>query len=275
VQHHHAHVAACMAEHHLDGNVIGISLDGTGMGDDGNIWGGEFLIANRASFERYAHFDYIPMPGGDVAVKEPWRMAFSYLYHYPETRKWIGKIPVFRSRSDSELYLVREMMDKKVNSPLTSGAGRLFDAVAAILGLCHTAAFDAEPPMRLESIAAENGKDCYPFSASPVISFAPMLDALVRDLLAGTDTGIISARFHNTLAVMITCMSGKIRNERNLSKVVLSGGVFQNSHLLGKTLSLLEASDFRVYFNHQVPLNDGGIALGQLLIASERKKLCV
>jgi len=245
------------------------------MGDDGNIWGGEFLIADRSSYERYSHFDYLPMPGGDKAAEEPWRMAFSYLYHYPETRNLIGKIPVFRNGGESRLQLICEMIDKKVNSPLTSGAGRLFDAVSVLLGLCHTSTFDAEPPMRLESIAAKNINESYPFSITPVISFAPALEELIRDLAAGTEAGIISARFHNTVVNVITGLSVKIREERNICKVVLSGGVFQNSYLLCKSVSQLEALDFNVYFNHHVPLNDGGIAMGQLLIAAERKLLCV
>jgi hydrogenase maturation protein HypF len=171
VQHHHAHVTACMAEHHLTGEVTGISLDGTGFGDDGHIWGGEFLIASRNSFRRYAHFDYIPMPGGDKAVKEPWRMAFSYLNHYPQTRNWIEKIPALRDLGEFRLGILREMVEKQVNSPWSSGAGRLFDAVAVILGLCHNAGFDAEPPMRLESIIDGNTNDNYPYDLAPVISF--------------------------------------------------------------------------------------------------------
>jgi hydrogenase maturation protein HypF len=275
VQHHHAHVAACMAEHHLDEEVIGISMDGTGLGTDGHIWGGEFFVADRASFQRYTHFDYVPAPGGDKAVEEPWRMALSYLYRYPETRKLINKVPFFQSFDKNMLHQVEEMIDKEIHSPLTSGAGRLFDAVAVILGLCSRSSFDAEPPMRLESIIQDGIVEHYPFSADSVICFAPMLAAIIKDLTYNIPVPAISAKFHNTLVKVIGDISEQIRRERNLDKVVLSGGVFQNKYLLMKSVSYLESLNFRVYFNHQVPVSDGGISLGQLMIAAKKRLLCV
>jgi hydrogenase maturation protein HypF len=275
VQHHYAHIASCMAEHHLDEEVIGVSLDGTGMGADGHIWGGEFLVADRNSFQRYAHFDYIPMPGGDKAVKEPWRMALSYLHHYPETRKLISKVPVFKSFEKQTLYKITEMVEKEINSPLTSGAGRLFDAVAVLLGLCTEATFDAEPPMRLESLLSEGIQGNYPYISGTIISFAPMLESIVMELIKGNDIAGISAKFHNTIAEVITDISSRIRNDQGIRKVVLSGGVFQNRYLLLKSISRLEALNFKVYINQSVPANDGGIALGQLIIASKKNLPCV
>jgi hydrogenase maturation protein HypF len=202
-------------------------------------------------------------------------MAFSYLNHYPQTRNWIEKIPALRDLGESRLGILREMVEKQVNSPWSSGAGRLFDAVSVILGLCYIAGFDAEPPMRLESIIDKNTHDNYSYDLAPVISFEPVLDALIRDLISGTDRGIISARFHNTVACIITGITEKIREETKIDQVVLSGGVFQNRYLLSRSVSKLGKSGFRVFFNHQVPLHDGGIALGQLLIASENLSLCV
>jgi hydrogenase maturation protein HypF len=275
VQHHHAHVAACMAEHHFNEEVIGISLDGTGLGSDGHIWGGEFFVADRATFQRYTHFDYVPAPGGDKAVEEPWRMAFSYLVRYPETRKLIDKVPFFHIFDKNRIHRVQEMLDKGINSPLTSGAGRLFDAVAVMLGLCSRSSFDSEPPMRLESIIREGINEYYPVGTESTICFAPMLEAIVKDLTHNVSASAISAKFHNTLVKVIGDISEKIRAEKNIDKVVLSGGVFQNKYLLMKSVSYLESLNFRVYFNHQVPVNDGGISLGQLMIAAERRLLCV
>ena len=155
VQHHHAHIASCMAEHGLDEEVIGISLDGTGFGSDENIWGGEFMIADLKGFTRFTHFDYVPMPGGEKAINEPWRMAYSYIFKYFGDSFDYKSVPLFNSIDNQKLSLIKEMIVKKMNSPLTSGAGRLFDAVSAILGLCPVATFDSEAPMRLESAVME------------------------------------------------------------------------------------------------------------------------
>jgi hydrogenase maturation protein HypF len=270
VQHHHAHIASCMAECGLDGSVIGISLDGTGLGNDGNIWGGEFLTAGLNNFTRYSHFDYIPMPGGDKAIDEPWRMAYSYIYKYFGDSFDYESVPLFRSVNVENLAIVREMIIKKINSPMTSGAGRLFDAVSAILQLCTVATFDSEAPMRLESAIDCETNEFYPFQAGKNIVFSDTIMAIINDL-PKNNISLISAKFHNTVAHVILEVAEQIRKETSLNDVVLSGGVFQNKYLLEKTFSLLSFKRFDVFTNHLVPANDGGLSLGQLVVASKTR----
>jgi hydrogenase maturation protein HypF len=274
VQHHHAHIASCLAEHCLDEKVIGVSLDGTGYGTDGNTWGGEFMIADTGSFERYCHFDYVPMPGGDRVIDEPWRMAFSYLYKYLGDSFDYNSLEVFRKTETRKLDLVREMLKKNINSPLTSGAGRLFDAVSALTGLCHEASFDSEAPMRLESAIKHDSEEYYPFRIADNVVFADMLLRILDDLNK-VDISEIAVRFHNTIVQVIVEVAERIRRSRGLMKVVLSGGVFQNRYLLERTFEKLEQKSFRVYTNHQVPVNDGGLSLGQTAVASKYFGLCV
>ncbi len=271
VQHHHAHIASCMAEYGMDQEVIGVSFDGTGFGSDGNIWGGEFLITDLKGFKRYAHFDYVPLPGGDKAITEPWRMAFSYLYKYFGDSFDFRSIPSFGSIDDRELIFLKEMITKKINSPLTSGAGRLFDAVSAILGLCSFETFDSEAPMRLESAIDCKTKEFYPFSAAGNLNFSETFTAILEDMHKKS-VSFISAKFHNTVAQAILEISKRIREEKGLDKVVLSGGVFQNKYLLEKSIEILSDKKFKVYTNHLVPSNDGGISLGQLIIASKIRR---
>jgi hydrogenase maturation protein HypF len=274
VQHHHAHIASCMAEHGLDEKVIGISLDGTGFGTDENTWGGEFLIADTSGFTRFTHFDYIPMPGGDRVVEEPWRMAFSYLFRYFGNTIDYDSVPVFRSIESHKLDLVKEMIQMGINSPLSSGAGRLFDAVSALIGLCPVSLFDSEAPMRLESVIDTETELYYPFTLDKSIIFAETLKAILADM-QHPDISLISAKFHNTVAQIILEVAEKMRRDVSINKVVLSGGVFQNKYLLGKSIHKLEQNMFEVFTNHQVPVNDGGISLGQLVVASKTFKLCV
>jgi len=273
VQHHHAHIVSAMAEHGLDEKVIGISMDGTGYGTDGNTWGGEFLVADTSDFTRFTHFDYIPMPGGDFAVQEPWRMAFSYIYKYFGETFDYRSIPVFRLVNRQKLALVMEMIQNDINCPLSSGAGRLFDAVSALLGICPVTSFDAEAPMRLESAINSDTDQNYPFSIGGCVVFAETLKAIISDLQY-YDVSLISAKFHNTVAQAILEVSDLIRKETSLEKVILSGGVFQNKYLLEKTIQKLTQNRFKVYTNHQVPVNDGGISLGQLVVASKKTGLC-
>ncbi len=273
IQHHHAHIASCMAEYAINEKVIGISMDGTGYGTDGNTWGSEFMIADMDDSERYTHFDYIRMPGGDKAVDEPWRMAFSYLFNYFDKQIDYMSIPAFSSMEEHRLAAVEEMIAAEINSPLTSGAGRLFDAVSALIGLCKKATWDSEAPMRLESAINCKTDLYYPFAIDNTIVFADTFKEILKDM-EKKDTSIISAKFHNTIAQVILQVSRKIRSETYLNKVVLSGGVFQNKYLLEKSLHLLTSNRFKVYVNHLVPSNDGGIALGQLTIASKRIKVC-
>jgi hydrogenase maturation protein HypF len=273
IQHHHAHIASCMAEYNIDEKVIGISMDGTGYGIDGHIWGGEFLVADLSGFSRFSHFDYIPMPGGDRAVNEPWRMAFSYLYKYFGEEFDYASLPVFKSIGKDRISLIKEMIIHKINTPLTSGAGRLFDAVSAILGLCSVADFDSEAPMRLESVLDSNISGYYPYNINGIVSFADTFRAIIDDLKKN-DVSVISAKFHNTIARIILSVTLRMREETSLNKVVLSGGVFQNKYLLERSIHLLTERKFEVFTNHLVPANDGGISLGQLIISSKIKGIC-
>jgi hydrogenase maturation protein HypF len=274
IQHHHAHIASCMAENGIDEKVIGICLDGTGFGTDGNIWGGEFMIADLAGFSRFTHFDYVPLPGGDKAIDEPWRIAFSYIHKYLGDSFDYDHLPLFRSIDNRKILLVKEMLVKKLNSPLTSGAGRLFDAVSAILGLCPVATFESEAPMRLESAIDCETDDFYPFRADGIIVFADTIKAILNDL-QWQNKSVIAAKFHNTVAQVILEVSLQIRKITSVNKVILSGGVFQNKYLLEKSLYLLNRNMFTVFTNNLVPANDGGISLGQLVIASKMRIKCV
>ncbi len=273
VQHHHAHIVSCMAEYGLDDRVIGISMDGTGYGTDGNIWGSEFMIADTRHFERVAHFDYVPMPGGDAAADEPWRMAFSFLFKYFGDSIDYQSLPAFRPVNYEVLNIVREMIRKNINCPVTSGAGRLFDAVSALAGLCTVAGFDSEAPMRLESAIETTTDLSYPYNIDKTISFRETFLSILSDLEV-QDISLISAKFHNTIAQVILDVAERIRKEYSLNKVVLSGGVFQNKYLLERTVRKLRQSRFMVFTNHLVPSNDGGISLGQLVVASKTPGLC-
>ena len=276
VQHHHAHIASCMAEHRLDEKVIGVALDGTGYGPDGNTWGSEFLVCDLNDFTRITHFEYLPMPGGDSASEEPWRMAVSYLY------KVYGKdflkldLSLLKLIDLEKIEMIIQIIDKKINCPLTSGAGRLFDAVASLLNLSQVASFQAEGPMRLEAILAQNCTESYRFVLGQTIQFDETIRGIVEDIRRKVEVSIISAKFHNTIILAIFETVNAIRMKENISNVVLSGGVFQNKYLLERTISLLEKNDFVVYSHAAVPTNDGGIALGQLAVASKRRELqCV
>ena len=270
VQHHHAHIASCMAEHGIEDEVIGICLDGTGAGTDGNIWGSEFMIADLKNFRRYSHFEYVRVPGGDRAIAEPWRMAFSYIYKYYGDSFDYFSIPAFRKAGTSKLRVMKEMIDKNINSPFSSGAGRLFDAVAALTGLCSVSSFESEGPVRLESAITVETDDYYPFDLSEQINFTETIAAIIKDL-PKSHVSLISAKFHNTIARVISFVADNMRNETSIDKVVLSGGVFQNRYLLEKATNLLKRNRFMVFTNHIVPPNDGGISLGQLVIASKTR----
>lgn len=274
VQHHHAHIVSCMAEYGLEGKVIGISLDGTGYGPDEKIWGGEFLIADTEDYIRYTHFDYVPLPGGEQAVREPWRMAFSYLFRYFGDEIDYEKLPMFRQLDHDSFSLLKGMMVNHINSPESSGAGRLFDAVSAMLSLCTKSTFDSEAPMRLESVINLDTELFYPYTINKTVTFADTLGAILSEL-ENKDVSEISAKFHNTVARVILDVSEMIRKEEKLNRVILSGGVFQNKYLLEKTSDLLAGSKFEVFTNHLVPSNDGGISLGQILIATNKIRKCV
>lgn len=274
VQHHHAHIASCMAENGMDEDVIGICLDGTGFGTDNNTWGGEFLKAGLSDYTRLTHFDYIPMPGGDKAVDEPWRMAVSYIHKYFGNDFNFHSLPSLQQIPYEKITMVAGMIEKGINSPLTSGAGRLFDAVSAITGLCTMSTFDSEAPMRLESVADPKVRDHYPFISGECIVFSDTIKAVTEDL-GKTDVAVIAARFHNTVAEAIIQTAVRIRESTGMNNVILSGGVFQNRFLLERCLLKLERNNFITSTNRLVPANDGGVSLGQLAVASKIRELCV
>ena len=277
VQHHHAHIASCMAENGVEETVIGLSLDGTGYGLDGRIWGGEVLLCNLGDFERVCHFDYVPMPGGTAAIKEPWRMALSYLHHTYHRKLMDLDIDFLKSLDNNKVNVILKMMEKGINSPLTSSLGRLFDGIAALIGLRQTVKYEGQAAMELEMAIEENGDSFYPYEISEddpnwILKHEPIIKGVVRDLKEGLSQGRISARFHYTLLHMLREICLRIREKRGLNTVALSGGVFQNNFLLERLTAMLQDKDFIVYTHSKVPANDGGISLGQAVIADAVSK---
>jgi hydrogenase maturation protein HypF len=275
VQHHHAHIASCMAENHLDGQVIGVAFDGTGFGTDGKIWGGEILVASLAEFTRRAHLRYVPLPGGDAAVRQPWRMALSYL------RDAFGaQIPAdlarFAGVTPKQIELVDTMLARQIQTVETSSCGRLFDAVAAILGIASEVTFEGQAAIALETAATRAGRHFdpghYPFDIEPaeplILDLRETIRAIADDAARNRPAEQISAKFHNTLALAIVQTCLRIRETEGLHRVCLSGGTFQNLYLLERTIVELRRHSFAVFLHTQVPANDGGIALGQAVIAS-------
>jgi hydrogenase maturation protein HypF len=276
VQHHHAHIASCMAESHLDGKVIGFALDGTGYGTDGKVWGGEVLIADYLNFERATHFAYVPMPGGTAAIQEPWRMAASYLAQHFGERFLDLPIPFVRQLDRRSVEVLLRMIERGVNSPLTSSCGRLFDAVAALAGIRQTVTYEAQAAIELEMALAGPADDsAYPLAvraegAEMLIDTQPLFEALVEDLRQGVSAGVISRRFHNGLVQVFSDLAELLRERTSLNRVCLSGGTFQNTYLLESLRARLEASRFEVFTHSEVPAGDGGLSLGQALVAAHR-----
>lgn len=272
VQHHHAHIAACMAEHRLTGErpVIGVALDGTGYGDDGTMWGGEFLVADYAGYTRPYHLQPIPLPGGDTAVRQPWRIALAGLHQ--AGIPWTEDLPPVRwavNSHQSALEVLHHQLETGVNTPQSSSMGRLFDAVSALLGVRQVVNYEAQAAIELESLVDETETAVYPFMmTNGIITPAELLAEIVSDMRRGVGTAVISARFHNSVAGMVTAVCQQIRAETGLNEVVLSGGVWQNITLLRRTIPQLQAAGFTVYWHQKVPTNDGGLALGQALIAA-------
>ena len=270
VQHHHAHLASCLAEHGTAEPAIGVIFDGIGYGDDGHIWGGEFLVGDFKEYQRAGHFRYQKMPGGDLATREPWRMALSYLLSlYGEVPDGLG---TFAGIAASELSLVAQATAKGVNAPLASSCGRLFDAVAALLGLRQRVSFEGQAAMQLEMIADPAQSQPYPYLLSQdaggiIFDPLPLVEAITKDISSGRSAAEVAGRFHLTLAMMIAEVCAQIRLRTSLSLVVLSGGVFQNCLLTEMVLARLEKSEFKVLTHSLVPPNDGGLALGQAVVA--------
>jgi hydrogenase maturation protein HypF len=272
VQHHHAHVASCMAENDVTGKVIGVAFDGTGFGTDGKIWGGEFLVADFAGFERRAHFRYVPLAGGDAAVREPWRLALSYLLDTFGAGAESLDLPLWRQVPAKKTAAVRAMIERGINTLETSSCGRLFDAVASIVGLRHEVNFEAQAAIQLEAIALAGLDAQYPFEIAErdawEIDLRPAIESIVRDVLAGRPAGHIAALFHNTVAAIVVEVCRRLGAAERLGRVCLSGGTFQNLYLLERTVAGLRSAGFEVFLHAKVPPNDGGISLGQAVIAN-------
>ncbi len=267
VQHHHAHIASCMAENGLRERVIGVSLDGTGYGTDGQIWGGEFLVCDFLGFERCLHFRYVPLAGGDAAVREPWRMALSY------ARDAFGQsLPeqLFERIDPRRRAIVEAMLARRVNTVLTSSCGRLFDAVASLIGLRDETNYEGQAAIELEAAAEDGVESRYGFELSDAdVDLRPAIAEIVAEVRKGTGAGKIAASFHNTVVAVIVEACRRTRDSHGLKKVCLSGGTFQNFYLLGRVVEGLRQAGFEVYLHSQVPANDGGIALGQAVVAAE------
>jgi hydrogenase maturation protein HypF len=269
VQHHHAHLASCLAENMLDEPVIGVTLDGSGYGTDGTIWGGEFLVGNYRQVRRAAHLRPVGLPGGDQAVREPWRVALSYLRDAgADQRSLQGRI------APAALRAVNLILDRGLNTPRTSSAGRLFDAVAVLAGVRDHVSFEGQAAMELEWLATEVVPDGeYPFELSLdqvpwQIDTRPLIQAVVQDAARGVAAGTIGRRFHSTLVTIIHAVCDKLRTTTGLGALVLGGGVFMNVLLTREVRARLQEGGFRVYDHHWVPANDGGLSLGQLAIAA-------
>jgi hydrogenase maturation protein HypF len=271
VQHHHAHIAACMVENGLEGEVIGVAFDGTGYGTDGAIWGGEFLTARYDGFARRAHLRYVPLAGGDAAVREPWRAALGYLIDTLGPGATIEGVPEDRVR------VVRRMIATGVNTVRTSSCGRLFDAVAAMIGLRLEVNFEAQAAIELENIAEEGNDERYPFEIEAgecrQVDFRPAIERIARETAEGRARSSMAAKFHNTVAEAVAETCRQIRGDTGLGRVCLSGGSFQNMRLLAGAVARLRGAGFEVFLHRRVPPNDGGIALGQAAVAAALLRL--
>lgn len=272
VQHHHAHVAAVMAEHGLGANrqVIGIALDGTGYGTDGCIWGGEVLVADYRTFTRAAQLKYVPLPGGDSAVRKPYRMALAHLW--AAGIPWDDDLPPIKACSDAERRVLLRQLERRLNTVPTSSMGRLFDAVAALIGLRQSVEFEGQAAIELESCATGTTRAPYAFAISgdewPLqIDPAPLLRALIADLRAGIPLPILSGGFHAAVARALISAAETIRSRTGINSAALSGGVFQNLRLLHSVQGGLEKRGFAVYTHQRLSPNDSSLALGQAAVA--------
>jgi hydrogenase maturation protein HypF len=273
VQHHHAHIASCMADNGLHDTVIGVAFDGTGYGTDGKIWGGEFLVCDFGEFERRGHLDYTPLAGGDRAVRQPWRSALAYLGAAFGPDATSLKLPLFLEVAPKQVAFVNQMISRRIQTVETSSCGRLFDAVASILGVRHETTYEGQAAVELEA-AASHDPERYSFDFTETAPFQvnlrPTIREVAQDFLGGTPVPIISARFHRTMAQVVVDACTRIRESAGLRRVCLSGGTFQNLRLLEHSVTGLRERGFDVFIHHRVPPNDGGLSLGQAVIASRR-----
>jgi len=278
VQHHHAHVAGCMAEHGLLGPVIGLALDGTGFGTDGRVWGGEVLVARLDGFERFAHLDYVAMPGGDRAVKEPWRMALGHLSAAGFDVESVDVLALMGAQ-EAEARVLRRMMERGVNSPFTSSCGRLFDAAAALVLGRRVVDYEAQAAIEVEGLAVDE-EDFEPgyvmeliggdwTAREPVrIGAGPLWRGLVEDLRGGVSKARIAARFHAGVAEAFVKAAVLARSAAGLGQVALSGGCLHNRRLARLLRSGLEAEGFEVFQHRQVSPGDGGLSYGQAVVGA-------
>jgi hydrogenase maturation protein HypF len=274
VQHHHAHIASCLADNDADGPVIGVAFDGTGFGPDGTIWGGEVLVCDLLDHERVASFEPVPLPGGAAAIREPWRMAAAYLDATFGT-EIDGNLDVV-SRNSDRWRDVLAVATSGINSPPTSSAGRLFDAVAAILGVRDAVSYEGQAAIELEQSVDPTESGSYSVGTSEgdrlLIHGTDLVRAVVDDRARGVPTPVIAARFHNGIADTIVDVCARIRESSGISTVALSGGVFQNVVLTERTTAGLRNAGLTVLTHSRVPANDGGISLGQVVIAAARER---
>ena len=266
VQHHHAHAAACLLEYGLSEPVVAIIMDGTGLGDDGKSWGGEFLWCDRKRYQRLSHLEYVPLPGGDKAATEPWRMAVSYLTQYA--------LPLpdgFKERiGQPKIQMLQKLIEKGIQCPFTSSAGRLFDAVASLLGICDISTRQAEAPILLEQAATDEEEESYPLALSggAVLSLGFLFQAILADIESGVSIERISARFHATFARLLVEKAMECVRLTGVTKVIVSGGCFQNKRLTETLQRLFGQVGIALYIPSRIPCNDSGIAAGQLAVAA-------
>jgi hydrogenase maturation protein HypF len=276
VQHHHAHIVSCMVDNNIDKPVIGVALDGTGYGSDGRIWGGEFLVADYKGFQRLGHLEYLPLPGGATAIKRPYRIAAAYLYKLLGEDALSTNLAFLKEIDEVELNLIKRQVSSGLNTPLTSSLGRLFDAISALLGIRGVIDYEGQAAVELETAAYgvlnESANAHYPYAIIEqddifIIKLKELITAVIRDLLQGVERSTIAAKFHFTVATLVTDVCNTIARKTGINQVALSGGVFQNRLLLRKLVPMLETAHFSVLTHKQVPCNDGGISLGQAVIA--------
>jgi hydrogenase maturation protein HypF len=271
VQHHHAHIAACMAENGHDGSqpVIGIAFDGTGYGDDGSIWGGEILIADYKKYDRWSHLESFPLPGGDISIKRPSRVALALLWQMG--MDWSDGLPPVIDHKSDERQILKIQLERNIQTQSTSSMGRLFDAAAALAGVRQRVNYEAQAAIEFEAAIDREETGNYPFDINNgFISYKQAISLLVQDFNNGKSIPTISARFHNGIVEMVRSICKTIQREAGLREVVLSGGVWQNIILLERVVTKLTSDGFRVYFHQIVPPNDGGVALGQVLVSGSQ-----
>ena len=276
IQHHHAHIASVLAEHKLTEPVIGVAADGTGYGTDGAVWGCEIMRVDLQSFERLAHLSYVPLPGGEQAVRQPWRMAATYLAQAYGDDFLALDIPFVQSLDRKRWHPLSQMIARHVNAPPTSSLGRLFDAVAALLGIRNEVIYEGQAAIEMEILADTSNARVYPFSIEggecALLNVRPMIRSIVEDLRRGVSLAQIAGSFHWTVAELLATACVQARQKTGLQTVALSGGVFQNRLLLERLTAVLQQQAFQVYTNRRVPPNDGGLSLGQLAIAAALTK---